>query len=1128
MPLEQVRLFNLAGARFCVVFAIAAVCVFSQSSTVGSITGVVTDPARRAVPAAQVRIRSVDTAATQTTTTDSAGIYWFARLAPGRYEISAEKAGFKLALREGLVVRVNEVAVTDLDLVVGTVIETVSVRAEAPIVQSQSTEISTLVDDRRVRELPLNGKNFQRLVLLAPGVGGGGTTNQSVNGARPPANSYSFDGNTGNDERTPNGIALNGGAATNFDGDAPPNPGPNLISTEAIQEYRVITSNADATFGRGSGAQINVITKSGSNEWHGSLYEFLRNDKLDARDFFNNGPFFDSQGRSVVPPFKQNLFGGTLGGRLVPDRHFIFGSYRQRLQQTSAATVPNADLIGLVPGDLGKLYRTYYVERGVVPQSGNPAGAFAPLPQAQRQMALAGGFPAALFDGSAANGEAGTVLLSTAPVRDLDQDAFLVRTDHRLTDRLTAFVRYAFAQPRQATALGIPNDVSESRQRWQQAVAQVVYSMSPRHIAELRGGVQRTRSASGPRGGFDSRLAAIGVNAPFGLVINATGTGLTQLQVRSDANFIDNQTTPQVSAIHTWTAARLTLRSGFDIRQIQSNLANVSTGRPSYTFNGFVGPTGLLGQAAGQAQAIASAVAFGNAFGVGGGPTTPMRGWRSLQQDYFTQADWRIHPRLTLNLGLRYSYFGVYREVNNAISNLFAVDSSGSIVPDVSPFTFGRTANRIEPISSDRPMYQPDRNNFQPRVGIAWDLFGNTATLLRAGYGLYHDRIYQIMFTGNISNVPFSVGSSAENVPYLLSAAAPVNPLGSAPAITTVDPLLRNPRTQRFHFAVEQRLGAHSSVAAAYVGARSDDLVRNSDVNGGPSVPLGQRPDPRFGRQRLISNDADSRYDAFQLTAKRRFVHGVDFTAAYTFGRSTDNISTEISFGESLPALINLGANPAVAGVQGGGAQFVQRPRDADRGRSGFDVRHNLTMSHVIELPFGRGRRWLDRAPVAVAALLGGWNLAGILTLRSGAPFTIILGSDVNDDGDANTDRPALLSGRLSDLYASGGKTQYLLPQADARAHLAAPADVTDPFAAIGRNSLRAPSIQQYDLSLLKRVRISERLALGIEANAFNVFNHANLDVPNANLSSAFFGRISNTVFGNNARQIQLGARLSF
>jgi hypothetical protein len=267
------------------------------------------------------------------------------------------------------------------------------------------------------------------------------------------------------------------------------------VSTEAIQEFSIITSGADATFGRGSGGQVNIITKSGSNELHGSLYHYLRNNKLDARDFFNYGPFFDKDGsgRSVVPPFKQNLFGGTIGGPLVRNKHFFFGNYegfRQKLEQTASATVPNAALMGLIPGDLGRLFRLFYIDRGIVPATGNPAGSFGPLSASDRNAAIPGGFPAALFNGNTADGEAGTFLLSTANTRDVTQDAFLIRTDYVLSSRLNLRVRYAFAQPTAATnTRAVAGVFQESRRRWQSGTAQFVYTLSPSQIVEGRAGL---------------------------------------------------------------------------------------------------------------------------------------------------------------------------------------------------------------------------------------------------------------------------------------------------------------------------------------------------------------------------------------------------------------------------------------------------------------------------------------------------------------------------------------------------------------------------------------------------------------------------------------------------------------
>lgn len=417
----------------------------------------VTDTSGAVVSEAVVTVVDVGTNAPTVTVTGGDGGFQFTRLTPGVYRLTIEKSGFRQHVRDAVTITVNEQARLDAVLEVGAVEDSVVVEAVAPLVQARSAEVSRLVDEKRVRELPLNGGNFQRLSLLAPGASGGGNNNPAFSGSRTVANSYTLDGGGFNDERGALGGTALGGGAADFG-----NAAPSLVSTEAIREFRVITSNADATFGRGSGAQVNVVTRSGTNAYRGSGYYFGRNDALDARDFFNYGPYFNDKGEAVTPPFEQHLYGTTVGGPIARERHFFFGSFegfRQQLEQTAAATVPNAALISQIPGDLGRVYDLFYIGKGIVPAVGNPPGSFSALPPATRSGAIAAGYPRHLFDGDQANGEAGTVLLSTTDTRNVRQDATLFRTDHRLRDALTLSLRYAYARPKPR--------VQHARRYWQ-------------------------------------------------------------------------------------------------------------------------------------------------------------------------------------------------------------------------------------------------------------------------------------------------------------------------------------------------------------------------------------------------------------------------------------------------------------------------------------------------------------------------------------------------------------------------------------------------------------------------------------------------------------------------------------
>ncbi|MBN8731290.1 MAG: carboxypeptidase regulatory-like domain-containing protein [Acidobacteria bacterium] len=1097
----------------CLLLGVAA--ARSQTSIQCSLSGIVRDASSSLVQDAKVTATNGETGVEFTARTGDDGVFLMPRIVPGSYTVAVEKPGFRRLVRQGITISINQAVAVNLDLEVGDVADRITVVADAGAVQSQTSEISLLVNRRDIRDLPLNGKDFQKLMFLAPGVGGqratNTNTNNSISGAREGSNNYVIDGVSANDERQVAGLPL-GASSRQL---------PNVIATEALEQFRVVTSNADATFGRGAGGQINAITRSGTNDLHGSAYEFFRNDALDARDFFNAGPFFDAQGRAITPPFRQNLFGAAIGGPIKRNKHFFFGNYegfRQRLELTSNVALPNADLIRLFPGTLGTLARAYYFDTGLVPASGNLSGELRPFGAADRQAAVAAGFAPALFDANVANGEAGNTLISRSSTQDFTQDAFLVRTDHLLSERLHLSGRVAFARNRSvANTANLPGTGTSTPATFASPMAQLVYSARSNHVFEARLGVMRVASSVEFLGGFPEPLARAGVSPEFGIAMSAAGTSFQLPQL---APFLvrDNQTTPQLAAQHTWTRGRLTMRGGFDSRLINVNFRNNTFPRPTWQFAGLVGRNGLLGESASARDAVAASVSQ-TFFGTNNGLTTPQRGWRSAQQEYYTQADWRATRNLTLNLGVRYSYFGVYREVNNALSNLYA-EQNGRPVLDVNPFTAGRLANLVAPLSPDVRLYKPDRNNWQPRIGFAWSPSGRT--VIRGAYGLYFDRVYQLPLSNLANNIPYATARSASNVTFR-TGDLPLNP-AQRPVLFGVDPALRNPYLHRLSAAIERELAAGTTITAAYVGSIGRDLIRTDEPNMAGAFPQALRPDQRFTDQRIIANLSSSDYDSLQLTARRRFTSGLSATMTYTWSSFRDDSSTD--FFPARPTLINLDASPA-AGFQGG-TRLAPRPVTADYGRSENDAPHVLVASWVYDLPFGNGRRWGAGWSRFAEGLLGGWALSGLFQVRSGPPFEVTLGADVNDDGYFD-DRPTLTSGLVSDLYqSSGSRTQFLLPQTQARTRLVTPSDVTNPFATIRRNSLRGDRVETLDLSLLKRFALTERVGFGIECNLFNALNHANLAVPNGNLSSQFFGQVTGTLRTTTPRQIQLGARLSF
>jgi hypothetical protein len=370
---------------------------------------------------------------------------------------------------------------------------------------------------------------------------------------------------------------------------------------------------------------------------------------------------------------------------------------------------------------MGVLFRIFYFDGGIVPATGAPPGSFSPLPLNDRNAAIAAGFPSALFNTSIADGEAGSVLLSTANTRDVSQESFLFRTDHQLTSKLSLNLRYAFAQPfatinqRDGMVRAAPlRVVEESRRRWQSGAAQFIYILSPTQTLEGRASLLRSRIADAPRDPVAKALTAFGIDAQLGLQIRANGTSLSPLVIPRTTGLLDNQTVPQGALMHSFNHGRLSLRSGFDIRRLLIN--NILVSNASFMqFTGLTGLNGYLGANPAQLETIVTELNT-TLYGVNGGPLTPLRGWRATEQEYFSQADFRWRPNVTLTAGLRYSPAGAYSVVGNFMGNLYALDPSGKPVPGAGAFQFGPRANQVLSVAAGRPLFNADRNHFQPRA----------------------------------------------------------------------------------------------------------------------------------------------------------------------------------------------------------------------------------------------------------------------------------------------------------------------------------------------------------------------------------------------------------------------------
>ena len=1069
----------MAAARFLIALPVPA----AAQANAASIRGTVVDSSGAAVPRVSVTAINDATGVKVSTATNDEGIYSFPVLNPGTYTISAELTGFKKEVHRGIELQLNQVVRIDLALELGSISDQVVVEARTPLVENETSSLGRVVSTRDVGELPLNQRNFAQLATLMPGsnfgaagtIGGGGRPDDPrprssvfVNGTRDSSNSYLIDG-IDNYDRIHTTIAIK-------------------PSIDAIREFKVQTNLYSAEFGRNAGGVINVTLKSGANDFHGSLYEFHRNKALDARNFFS--PLTQPK-----PHFLLNQFGGTLGGPVRRDRTFFFGSYegyRLRKGETILSTVPTAAMrIGNFSG-LAPIYDPITRQ----PFDGNIIPSTRMDGPAARLIAL---YPEPNLPGLANN-------FVYSPVREQNVDQLDFRVDHNVSDKANLFVRYSFGDTDTITPAPLPGKAQggsgftfagPNKLRTQGVAVGYTRVFTPTLVDELRLGYTRIRSNVLPF--FYGEKIAEEVGIP-GANIDQFSSGLTGITIagyRGLGNsfflpiikFINNY---QVTNNINYTRGKHVLKFGVHFLRPQTNHFQSAYPMGRYAFNANF--TANPAAPAGTGNAMASFLLGFPAVTTRTALLAPNY-HRYIEHSSYIQDDWKIHPRLTLNLGLRYELITPAVSKNDHLSNFDF--QKGRVV------LAGKDTTRTAGIETDK-------NNFGPRVGFAYTLAART--VLRGGYGVFYDAVpmfaqlrpFPFLTTFGITTSTFvtqnrmSDGFPPIDTDVERNAA---NPFGTIDAVPFDNPLAY---IQQFNLNVQRALTENVGLTVSYVGTLGRKLrwVYDENLPAPGAGPVQQRR-PYFG---VVPNvvglqvnhaEASSTYHSLQVSAEKRFSAGFGFLASYTWSHWIDNAISEAGYGSQGPNPLDI------------------RNRSLERGNDPADIRHRLVFSWIYELPYGKGKRWGNRSDWTTW-ILGGWQINGITTLQSGLPFSVAVASSLLNTGGGNrADRAG--SGKLD-------RSQRSLTRFFDISAFRQPAQYA--FGTAGRDILYGPGYVNLDFSVFKNIRLRESRNLQFRSEFFNLTNTPQFGPPDGTLGSFSFGGISS--LAGEMRQIQFALKFLF
>jgi hypothetical protein len=1049
-----------------IVLALVLAAPAAAQTPLAVVRGVVRDPSSSPLAGVRLTLVQEETNERRGAVSDELGQFLLPAVPPGDHRLEIEHAGYK-KYTQHLRLQVSQEVRADVLLELGTLTERVDVRAPAASADRLRPARATLLEGHQIVGLPLDGRSFLELSLLAPGAepaapGSAGSVRGDfafhVNGGREDSNSYLLDG------------VLNVDPKLNTAGVAPP--------VDGVREFEIVTSTPDASFGRNAAGQVNVIGKAGGNRLSGTAYEFFRNNALDASNYF-------APKTEPDPAYNRHQFGGSFGGPIVRNRTFFFADYEGTRTREGVTMVTNVPTLAERAGDFS---RSLFA-RPIDPYTQQPfPGGRIP---ADRLSAI-GLSIAALYPEP--NRAVPYQNYASSPASTDRRDQFDVRVDHATSPSATLTARVSasdrdFFEPFSGTGFAaVPGFGSRVPRRAQNLMVSERRSVSATLFNEVRFGYTRVAASV-------LQETATSLNRQVGLPEMSPDSrdwGLSLITISGFSPLGDEYNNPQDSTTRqiqvaetlTWARGRHLARFGADLRSVAQDGYRDVQARGFLTFSDQVPIT---------TNALADLL-LGYPVTTGVAYVDNRQRLRTSSYSAFVQDSIQVAPRLTVSAGLRYEY------------------NSPAVDPDDRAFLYDpgtRSLVRVGTGGVPRGGYVPDRNNWAPRIGAAWDVDARGETVVRGGFGLYYDQSALAPSEGIYFNPPYfdmRLYFPLPGLPLSLSDPFPAQfPIALPASATTYQRDFQTARITQWNVNVQRQLGRSRLVEAAYVGARGRHLLRGRDMNQAAASPnpVNPRPVPQFADITLLESGARSDFESLQLSFTQRLADGVSAIAAYTWSSSHDDAS----------GLFTSAGDP----------NFPQDSRNpqAEWGRSSYDLRHRLSIGFTCAMPFGTGSgRFADHG--WASNLLADWEITGILTVQSGRPFTVALLPEIDNSntgrsslGFGSNDRPNVVG---DSRVANPGPNQWFNTAA-----FAMPAYGT--FGDAGRNILVGPGYGNVNLALLKQLRLRAGARLQLRLEAFNLFNRTNFNLPDTFLGSPTFGQI---LSAQSPRRLQLGAKVLF